>query len=193
MALNVLLLGAQGAGKGTQAGRVAAEYGVPHISTGDMLREAVAAGTPLGERVRPIMEAGRLCPDELMIELIEERLGRGDTAEGFVLDGFPRSLAQAEALDDMLAKIGRPLTVVFELQIPEAVAVERMLGRARAEGRADDTPEAIAKRLELYRQVSEPVVERYRMTGNLVGIHAARTVNEVWAELQEALEHLAVR
>ena len=110
--MNVLLLGPQGSGKGTQAVRIAEAHGVPHIATGDMLREAVAAGTPLGRRVAPILESGQLVPDELMVELIRERLGERDTAAGFVLDGFPRTLPQADALDAMLAAIGRRLDVV---------------------------------------------------------------------------------
>src|SRR5258708_37707819 len=138
--MQILLLGPQGSGKGTQAKRIQSEYELPHIATGDILRASVAAGTELGRRVQPILEAGDLVPDELMIDLIRERLGEADAAEGFVLDGFPRTLAQARALDEMLGGIGRPLSVVLELHIPREVAVARMLGRAEAEGRADDTP-----------------------------------------------------
>ena len=193
MGLNVLLLGPQGAGKGTQAKRIEAEYGIPHIATGDMLREAIAGGTELGRRVAPILAAGELVSDELMIELIRERLGRDDAEAGFVLDGFPRTMPQAEALDETLREIGRPLTVVFELQLPEEVCTERLTKRAALEGRVDDTPEVIRTRLALYRQETEPLVEHYRATGNLVGIHADRPVDEVFAEIQEALEHVAVR
>jgi len=193
MSLDILLLGPQGAGKGTQAKRISAEYGIPHIATGDMLREAITAGTELGRRVAPILAAGELVSDDLMIELIRERLGREDAEEGFVLDGFPRTMPQAEALDEMLREIGRSLTVVFELQLPEGVCLERLTKRAAIEGRADDTPEVIRKRLELYRQETEPLVEYYRAQGNLVGIHADRPVDEVFAEIQRALEHVAVR
>src|SRR5437588_4716165 len=192
MGRNVLLLGPQGAGKGTQAKRIEAEYGIPHIATGDMLREAITAGTELGRRVAPILAAGELVSDELMIELIRERLGRDDAEAGFVLDGFPRTMPQAEALDETLREIGRPLTVVFELQLPEEVCTERLTKRAALEGRVDDTPEVIRTRLALYRQETEPLVEHYRATGNLVGIHADRPVDEVFAEVQEAPEHLAV-
>lgn len=193
MGLNVLLLGPQGAGKGTQAKRIAAEYGIPHIATGDMLRESIAAGTELGKRVAPILAAGELVSDELMIELIRDRLGREDADGGFIMDGFPRTMGQAEALDDTLREIGRPLTVVFELQLAEAVCIERLSKRAQLEGRVDDTPEVIATRLALYRQETEPLVEHYRATGNLVGVHAERSVDEVFAEIQQALEHVAVR
>lgn len=191
--MRILLLGPQGSGKGTQAERIARTYGIPHIATGDMLRAAMAAGTELGRRVKPIYDAGELVPDDLMIELIRERLSEPDAEEGLVLDGFPRTPEQAEALDDMLLEIGRPLDVVFDLQIDEATAVERLLGRARDEGRTDDTPEAIATRLELFRKKTLPVVEHYRAQGKVVGIHAAGTVNEVFNEIQETLEQVAAR
>ena len=191
--MNILLLGPQGSGKGTQAKRISAEYGIPHVATGDMLREAIAAGTELGRRVKPILARGDLVPDEDMISLIRERLSRDDTAEGFVLDGFPRTMAQAEALDAMLREIGRELTVVFELQLPEEVCIERLVRRARLEGRVDDTPEVVRRRLELYHRETEPLIEHYRATGKLVGIHADRPIPEVFAEIQEALDHLSVR
>jgi adenylate kinase len=191
--LNILLLGPQGSGKGTQAKRISAEYRIPHVATGDMLREAIAAGTELGRRVKPILARGDLVPDEDMISLIRERLSRDDTAEGFVLDGFPRTMAQAEALDAMLREIGRELTIVFELQLPEEVCIERLVRRARLEGRVDDTPEVVKRRLELYHRETEPLIEHYRATGKLVGIHADRPIPEVFAEIQEALDHLSVR
>jgi adenylate kinase len=187
------MLGPQGAGKGTQAKRIAAEYSIPHIATGDMLRAAMAAQTPLGRQVQPIYDAGRLVPDDLMIGLIRERVGDDDAADGFVLDGFPRTMAQAEALDAMLRDIGRELSIVFDLQLPEQVCIDRLTKRAQEEGRVDDTPEAIRTRLDLYHRETEPLVEHYRATGNLVGIHADRSVEQVFAEIQEALEHVAVR
>jgi adenylate kinase len=193
VSLNILLLGMQGAGKGTQGKRLAQEYGLAHVSTGDMLRSAVAAGTELGRRVQPILEAGDLVPDDLMVELIRARLDEEDAAEGFVLDGFPRTLAQAEALDEMLSDLGRSLHVVFELQIPHDVALKRLLKRAEEEGRTDDTPEGIARRIELYHSETAPLLAYYRTRGSLVGIHGDRSVNEVFAELQGALEQLAVR
>jgi adenylate kinase len=153
----------------------------------------MAAGTPLGERVRPIYDRGDLVPDDLMVDLIRERLSEEDTENGFVLDGYPRTIAQAEALDEMLAEIGRPLTIVFELQVPDDVARARLEGRASEEGRTDDTPEAIAKRIDLYHRETEPVVAHYRAQGKLVGIHGDRPVNVVFAELQRALEQAAVQ
>jgi adenylate kinase len=190
--MEILILGPQGSGKGTQAKLIASEYGFAHIATGEILREAVTAGTKLGLRVQPILEAGELVPDELMIELIRVRLDEPDAAEGFVLDGFPRTLVQAEALDAMLAEIARPLVAVFEFLIADDVCVQRLLARAKLEGRTDDTPEVIAKRLALYHEITEPVVEHYRVTGRLVGIHADRPVDEVFSEVQAALDRAGV-
>jgi adenylate kinase len=188
--VNILLLGPQGSGKGTQAQRLAAEYGLAHIATGDILRAAMAARTPLGREVKPIYDAGLLVPDELMVALIRERLDADDAREGFVLDGFPRTLAQASALDEMLQEIGRSVSVVFELQIPDTVAEQRLLRRAELEGRADDTPETIRRRLALYHSETEPLVEYYRTRGNLVGIHADRPIDEVFAEMTSAIEQV---
>jgi adenylate kinase len=191
--VNVLLLGPQGSGKGTQAKRIQAEYGIPHIATGDMLRAAMADGTELGRRVKPIVDSGQLVPDDLMIELIRERLGEPDAEAGFVLDGFPRTPAQADALDAMLDEIDRGLSIVFEFQLSDDAATERLLRRSELEGRADDEPEAIAKRLALYHEQTEPLVGHYRLRGNLVGIHADGSIDEVFAEVQEALEQVTAR
>lgn len=191
--MNVLLLGPQGSGKGTQAKRIAAEYGIPHIATGDILRGAIEDETELGRRVKPILESGQLVPDELMIDLIRDRLGRPDAEAGFILDGFPRTSPQADALDSMLDEIGRSLSIVFEFQLPDDIAKQRLLRRAELEGRADDTSDVIDRRLELYHELTEPLVEHYRLQGNLVGIHGNRSVNEVFSEVQEALEQVAMR
>lgn len=192
MPLDILLLGPQGAGKGTQARRISAEYAVPHIASGDMLREAISDGTPLGKQVEGIVNAGELVSDELMIALIRDRLAQEDTRSGFVLDGFPRTTAQAEALDQLLGEIGRSFSVVFALQIPDAVAFERLRLRAQVEGRADDTDEAIRRRLENYHRETEPLIEYYRARSNLAPVHGERSEGEVFAELQQALEQVAV-
>jgi adenylate kinase len=188
--VNLLVLGPQGSGKGTQAARLSADHGIPHVSTGEMFRSAIAAGTELGRRVEPILAAGELVPDELTVALIRERLSQPDAADGFVLDGFPRTLAQAEELDAMLVEIGRALDAVLFFDLPDAVALDRLLARADAEGRHDDRPEAIERRLEIYHEHTAPVVERYRATGKLVPLHAARSVGEVAAEIGAALELL---
>jgi adenylate kinase len=188
--LNVLLLGPQGAGKGTQAKRISSEYGIPHIASGEILRAEMDAGTDLGRRVKDVYDRGDLVSDDLMIELIRNRLEQPDTEPGFVLDGFPRTTVQAEALDSILCDIGRSFSVVFALQIPDEVAFERLRKRAELEGRADDTDEAIQRRLDNYHRETEPLIEYYRIRGNLVPIHGDRTENEVFAEIQRALEQV---
>jgi adenylate kinase len=190
--MNLLLLGPQGSGKGTQAKRLADEHGIPHISTGDMFRLAMLAGTPLGLEIKPIYDRGDLVPDDLTVALIRERLAESDAAVGFVLDGFPRNLSQAEALDSMLAEIGRGLDAILFFDLDDDTATARALGRAHDEGRADDTPEGIARRLALYHEVTEPVVEYYRVTGKLVPLHAVRSIDAVWAEIEDALRLLDV-
>jgi adenylate kinase len=188
--VNLLVLGPQGAGKGTQAKRISAEYDIPHVSTGDMFR-ALDETTELGRKVKAIMDRGDLVPDEVTIAMIEDRLSSSDAANGFVLDGFPRNLAQADALDAMLSGIGRGLDAILFFNVPDEVGLDRALKRAELEGRSDDTPEVIAKRLEVYHSETEPIVEHYRATGKLVPLHAERTVEEVWREIAQALEQVA--
>jgi adenylate kinase len=188
--LNVLLLGPQGAGKGTQAKRISAEYGIPHIASGEILRAEMDVGTELGRRVKDVYDRGDLVSDDLMIELIRNRLEQPDTEAGFVLDGFPRTTVQAEALDTMFNDIGRNFSVAFALQIPDEVAFDRLRRRAEVEGRADDTDEAIQRRLDNYHRETEPLIEYYRTRGNLVPIHGNRSENEVFAEIQRALEQV---
>jgi adenylate kinase len=188
--MRILILGPQGSGKGTQAKRIAAAYGVPHVATGDILREAVANGSELGAQVRPILERGDLVPDDLMVGLIRERLA---DEESFVLDGFPRTMAQAEALDSMLDEIGKPLDAVILLQVSDEIATVRLRERAVQEGRADDSPEAIANRLRLYHELTELVVDRYQLAGIEVIVDGEQTVDEVFAAIQDALEAVAAR
>jgi adenylate kinase len=188
VALDVVILGPPGAGKGTQGKLIAAEAGIPHINTGDMFRAEITAGTELGERVDGFLDNGDLVPDEVTIEVVRARLDQDDTAGGFVLDGFPRTLAQAEALDGLLVEIDRgALSVVLNFQVPDRIAVERLLGRAEVEGRSDDTPDKIQHRLDVYHEKSEPLVDHYRRKGLLVDVHADRTVDEVFAEVQQVL------
>ena len=185
--LGIVMLGAPGAGKGTQAVRIAETHGIPHISTGEMLRGAIAAGSELGQKVKEIVESGALVPDELVIEVIRERLTQPDAQKGFVLDGFPRTIGQAEALDTLLAELGRPLEIVLELELAEETAVERMLGRAAEQGRADDTPEVIKNRFAVYRRQTEPLSNYYRSTGILVAIDSSPGMDEVFAEIERVL------
>jgi adenylate kinase len=190
--MDLLLLGPQGSGKGTQAKRIAAAHGLPHVSTGDMFR-ALDESTPLGRQVLEIMARGELVPDEVTIQMIRERLAADDAVHGFILDGFPRNLAQARALDAMLAEIGRTLDAILFFDLPDDIARERMRRRAVEEDRPDDTPEAMERRLAIYHRETEPVVEHYRATGRLVPLHAGRTIGEVYAEIESALNQVAVR
>jgi adenylate kinase len=187
--MNILVLGPQGSGKGTQARRIKAMYGIPHIATGDMLREMKELPTELGRELKGVVDRGELVNDELMIRLIRDRLSRGDTLGGFVLDGFPRTMPQAEALGRLLDDLGRDIDVVFDFQVPDReVLLQRMLRRAAEEGRSDDTPEAMQVRLALYDRETAPLVEYYRShQANVVGVHADRTVDEVFREIDDAL------
>jgi adenylate kinase len=151
--------------------------------------------TDLGRELKNVMDRGDLVNDELMIRLIGDRLSRGDTLGGFILDGFPRTMPQAEALDELLRNLGRDLDVVFDLQVSDdQVLIDRMIGRAAEEGRSDDTPEAMERRLELYARETAPLVEYYRTRhANVVGLHAERTVDEVFQEVQHSLESVEAR
>jgi adenylate kinase len=194
MALDIVILGPPGAGKGTQGKLISAEAGIPHVNTGEMFRAEVAAESDLGRRVRTILDAGDLVPDELTIEVVRARLAQEDTMDGFVLDGFPRTLAQAEALDRLLDELDRgELSVVLDFHVSDAIAAQRLLGRAGQEGRSDDTRATIQHRLDVYHDNTEPLVGYYRNKGILVGIHADRTVAEVFAEVQQVLETASAR
>jgi adenylate kinase len=188
--VNVVLLGPQGSGKGTQAKRIAADYGIPHIATGDIIRELKEQDSPLGHELRAIYDRGDLVGDDLMIRLIENRLSREDAQQGFILDGFPRTLAQAEALDALLREQGRGIDVVLEFQVADReTLLARIVKRAAEEGRSDDTPDAIARRLALYYEQTEPLLEYYRSRyGNVVGIPAGGTIDDVYAGVQASLE-----
>jgi adenylate kinase len=193
--MNILVLGPQGSGKGTQAKRITATYGLPHIATGDMLREMRQADSDLGRELSAVMDRGDLVNDAMMIEIIRERLSRDDTRDGFVLDGFPRTMPQAEALHELLHELGRDIDVVFDFQLGDRdVLIERMLKRAEEENRSDDTPEAMAVRLDLYEKETAPLVEYYRThQANVAGVHADRPVEEVFEEIRRVLDTLEGR
>ena len=190
-----MLLGPQGSGKGTQAQRIADDFAIPHIATGDIIRAMKEEDSPLGRELKAVYDRGDLVDDLLMIRLIEDRLARDDASDGFILDGFPRTMPQAEALDDLLLELGRDLDVVLAFQVPDRETLrQRLVKRAHEEGRTDDTPQAIARRLELYYEQTAPLVEFYRSKyGNVVGIHAERTVDEVYREIQECLDQVGAR
>lgn len=173
--VRAVLLGAPGSGKGTQAERVAGALGIPAISTGDMLRQAVAEGSELGERVKSVMAAGLLVDDALMAEVVRERLGRGDTCRGFILDGYPRTVEQAETLESLLADRDSRIDAVVLLDVAQETLVRRALGRRRD----DDREEVIRQRLELYREKTEPLVGRYADRGLLVRIDGEAPIDSV--------------
>ncbi len=152
-----------------------------------MFRAAIEQGTELGRQVEPILASGELVPDELTIALIRDRLSRDDAARGFVLDGFPRNLVQAEALDEMLRSIGRPLGTVLFFDLDDETATLRVIGRAHEEGRNDDTPEVMARRLAIYHEQTEPIVDRYRRAGILHALDASQRVDDVFNEIEKAL------
>jgi adenylate kinase len=184
---NLLLLGPPGAGKGTQAVRLAAKLGVPHVSTGDLLRAAVAEGTPLGRDAKRFMERGELVPDAVVIGVAVERIGRPDAKSGFVLDGFPRTLAQAEALDAELARMGLALDRCLALEVDEEALIARLLKRAQIEGRADDNEATIRNRMRVYRAQTEPLIAYYRRKGLLRGLDGSGSIEDVERRIQEGL------
>ncbi len=179
----LIFLGPPGSGKGTQAKLLAERLGTPHISLGDMLREEVRAGSEIGKRAKEIMEAGRLVPDDLTIELTRKRIGAPDCKKGFIIDGFPRSMAQAEAFDRMTDKTGR----VIYFRIPEDQAVERLLGRAKLEGRADDNEKSIRTRFEVYEKQTRPLTLHYAGMEKLVEIDASQSIDQVFQQLLKIL------
>jgi adenylate kinase len=192
--MRLILLGPPGAGKGTQAQRLVAKHGIVQLSTGDMLRAAVAAGTPVGLRAKAIMDRGDLVPDEVVVAIIADRIGQPDAKRGFVLDGFPRTVPQAEALDRLLKKRGLALDGVIELKVNEGILLKRIETRvaemtARGEKvRADDNPEALKKRLDAYRAQTAPLVDYYAGTGQLKTVDGMAPIDAVTAALDVLLK-----
>jgi adenylate kinase len=187
-ARRLLLLGAPGAGKGTQALRLVERLGVPQISTGDMLREAVASGSELGRKLEATMDRGELVSDDIVVAVAKDRLSQDDARDGFVLDGFPRTVAQAESLDALLAGLGVQLERCVALVVDEDAVVERLIKRAEIEGRSDDNEETIRNRMRVYREQTEPLLAYYRERGVLVEVDGMGTMDEVEKAVAEALD-----
>ena len=185
--MRLVLLGAPGSGKGTQAARLKEHLQVPHISTGDLLRAEVAAGSKLGLEAKEIMARGELVSDAILLGMLEDRFSRDDTKGGFILDGYPRNLAQADAMGALLARIGQPMDHAVCLEVPTELLVERIAGRAAAEGRADDSPESVRTRLQVYNDQTAPVVDFFRQHGKLSVVDGVGSLDEVFNRIVEAL------
>lgn len=187
--MRLVLLGAPGSGKGTQAALLRDHFGVPHISTGELLRAAVKAGTALGLKAKAVMDSGQLVSDEIVLSILEERLSQGDTGPGYILDGYPRNLAQCNALDALLARIGQPVERAIQLDVDSELLIARLAGRALAEHRADDNPESVRKRLQVYEEQTAPVIDFYRHQQKLTAIDGVGALEEVFARIVEALDN----
>lgn len=187
--MRIILIGQAGSGKGTQAVRIAEDLELPHISSGDLLREAVRHGTPLGKQADAYMSRGELVPDSLILDLIGQRLDQPDATAGVLLDGFPRTLAQAEALDERLRQRGTPLDAVVELRVPEEDLVARLLARSRG----DDRPEVFKQRFAVYHEQTKPLLDYYHKQGLLHSVEGSGSPDEVFARIQAALERVARR
>jgi adenylate kinase len=185
--MRLVLLGAPGSGKGTQAARLKTELGVPHISTGDMLRAAVASGSAMGLKAKAVMDAGQLVSDDILLGMLEERLVQDDARAGFILDGYPRNLAQADALDQLLVKIGQPLDAVVKLDVPNETIINRCEIRFKAEHRADDDPDTVRRRLGIYAEQTAPVADFYARRGKLQTVDGVGVLAEVTARVKRAL------
>ncbi|MGQ4584682.1 adenylate kinase [Lysobacter sp. F60174L2] len=185
--MRLVLLGAPGSGKGTQAARLKEHLQVPHISTGDLLRAEVAAGSKLGLEAKEIMARGELVSDAILLGMLEDRFSRDDTKGGFILDGYPRNLAQADALNALLERIGQPMDAAVQLEVPTELLVERIAGRAAAEGRADDSPESVRTRLQVYNDQTAPVVDFFRQHGKLSVVDGVGSLDEVFNRIVGAL------
>lgn len=185
--MRIVFFGPNGSGKGTQATLLKAELGIPHISTGDLLRAAVKAGTPLGIKAKVVMDAGQLVSDEIVLGMLEERLALDDARGGFILDGYPRNLAQCSALEGLLDRLQQPLDVAIQLDVPDAAILARCEIRFKAEHRPDDDPVVVRKRLDVYREQTAPVAEHFAQIGKLKHVDGVGEVQVVFQRILAAL------
>ncbi|MBN1292233.1 MAG: adenylate kinase [Candidatus Latescibacteria bacterium] len=181
--MKIVLLGGPGAGKGTQAAKLKNHFGIPHVSTGEILREARSSGTELGKKAAEYMDAGKLLPDEIILGIVDERLGMPDMSKGFLFDGFPRTIPQAEGLDKLLHDRDSSLDAVVSIDVPDEMVVDRLLKRAEIEGRADDNRETIKERLRVYYAQTEPLKSYYTGHGILKSIHGVGAVDEIFERI----------
>mgnify|MGYP001822400752 FL=1 len=186
--MRIVIMGAPGSGKGTQAALIVEELGIAHVSTGDLLRAAVAAGSDLGKKAKQVMDRGELVSDEIVLGLLEERLLSSDMSNGFILDGYPRNIAQAEALNDLLERIGQPIDEALQIDVDEESVVERIARRAALEGRSDDTEETVRNRLRVYAEQTAPVVEFYANKGILSRVLGEGSIEEVFQRIKGVLQ-----
>lgn len=186
--MRIVIMGAPGSGKGTQAALIVEELGLDHISTGDLLRAAVAAGTELGKKAKEVMDRGELVSDDIVLGLLEERLQQGSAGSGFILDGFPRNIAQAQALDALLERIGQPVDEALQIDIDEEQVVARIAKRAALEGRSDDTEETVRNRLKVYGEQTAPVVDFYAGKGILSRVLGEGSIEEVFQRIKGVLQ-----
>ena len=186
--LNIVITGAPGSGKGTQSDLIVKEYGLHHISTGDMLRAEIKAGSPIGRQAESIIAEGKLVPDEVMVEMLHKQVMDHRDAKGFIFDGFPRTVAQAGALDDMLAGMGEKIDILLVMNVKHETLVERLILRGQTSGRADDNRETIEKRLAVYTENTLPVIEFYRNSGRLTEADNNTTVDECFAQIKKIID-----
>lgn len=186
--MRIVIMGAPGSGKGTQAALIVKELGIAHVSTGDLLRAAVAAGSELGKKAKEVMDRGELVSDEIVLGLLEERLSSGGIGNGFILDGYPRNIAQAEALNNLLDRIGQPIDEALQIDVDEESVVTRIAKRAALEGRSDDTEETVRNRLKVYAEQTAPVVEFYANKGILSRVLGEGSIEEVFQRIKGVLQ-----
>lgn len=186
--LNIVIFGGPGSGKGTQSTLIVDKFNVKHLSTGDLLRAEIKAESELGKMAQAYISEGALVPDEMILKILAKAMDEAGNAKGVIFDGFPRTVAQAEALDEILANRGESISIMLDLQVPDEILKERMLYRAKTSGRSDDNPETAAKRIAVYHNVTAPVIDYYKKKGLYVGIEGTTGIEAIFAEISKKIE-----